>query len=213
MRRAFLLLAATGMVLMLGAGSAFAAPGNNGTIKIDGVEFDSHPDNEPHVGCTFQVDWYGYDEGDLYSDVLFQANAPTPTGNTDITLLTDRVFIGEDDATGGGSEAGLDASVEYTLDFTGIAPHPNQGYHVKLTINAEGSIGADTKYKVFWVTGCAYPPVPDQSSGIAAPTSPFTAVPFDQGGSPMWPALLGLSVVALGGGYAVRRMNRRGATS
>lgn len=29
-------------------------PGNNGTIKIDDVPFDDHPDNEPHVGCTFQ---------------------------------------------------------------------------------------------------------------------------------------------------------------
>ena len=29
-----------------------------------------------------------------------------------------------------------------------------QGFHVKLTINAEGSQGADVKHKVFWVTGC-----------------------------------------------------------
>ena len=36
-------------------------------------------------------------------------------------------------------------------------PHPIQGYHVKLTVNAPGSIGADTKYKVFWVTGCRGP--------------------------------------------------------
>src|SRR5215468_3744846 len=25
-------------------------PGNDGTVKIDGVAFDDHPDNEPHVG-------------------------------------------------------------------------------------------------------------------------------------------------------------------
>jgi hypothetical protein len=32
---------------------------------------------------------------------------------------------------------------------------------VKLTVNAEGSQGADTKYKVFWVTGCdGYPGYP-----------------------------------------------------
>jgi hypothetical protein len=69
-------------------------------------------------------------------------------------LLTDTVFIGEDDNSGGGSEAGLDASETYTLDLTGIEPHPMQGVHVKLTINAEGSQGADVKHKVFWVTGC-----------------------------------------------------------
>jgi hypothetical protein len=69
-------------------------------------------------------------------------------------LLTDTVFIGEDDNAGGGSQAGLDASATYTLDVDGIQPHPNQGFHVKLTIHADGSQGADTKHKVFWVTGC-----------------------------------------------------------
>ena len=53
------------------AGAQADPPGNNGTVKIDGVEFDDHPDNEPHVGCEFQVDFYGFDEGDLYADVTF----------------------------------------------------------------------------------------------------------------------------------------------
>jgi hypothetical protein len=129
-------------------------PGNNGTIKIDDVEFDDHPNNEPHVGCVFQVDFYGYDEGDLDATVTFEAHPPT--GPVQV-LLTDTVFIGEDDNSGGGSEAGLDASETYTLDVSGIEPHPNQGVHVKLTVNAEGSQGADVKHKVFWVTGCEVP--------------------------------------------------------
>jgi hypothetical protein len=54
-------------------------------------------------------------------------------------LLTDTVFIGEDDDSGGGSEDGLDARQTYRLDFTGITAHPEQGFHVKLTVNAEGS--------------------------------------------------------------------------
>jgi hypothetical protein len=126
-------------------------PGNNGTVKIDGTPFDDAPNNEPHVGCSFQVDFYGYDEGDLDATVTFEAHPPT--GPVQV-LLTDTVFIGEDDNSGGGSEAGLDASETYTLDFDGIQPHPNQGFHVKLTINAEGSQGADVKHKVFWVRGC-----------------------------------------------------------
>jgi hypothetical protein len=137
------------------AGLAAAAPnppGNNGTIKVDGIPFDDAPDNEPHVGCTFQVDFYGFDQGDLFADVTFEAHPPT--GPVQV-LLTDTVFIGEDDNAGGGSQAGLDASQTYTLDFDGIQPHPNQGFHVKLTIHADGSQGADTKHKVFWVTGCA----------------------------------------------------------
>jgi hypothetical protein len=139
---------------VLFSGLASAAPnppGNNGTIKVDREPFDDAPDNEPHVGCTFQVDFYGYDEGDLSAEVTFESHPPT---GPVVTLLTDEVFIGEDDNAGGGSEAGLDASETYTLDFDGIEPHPNQGFHVMLTINAEGSQGADVKHKVFWVTGC-----------------------------------------------------------
>jgi hypothetical protein len=146
---------------MLLGGTATAAPnppGNNGTIKIDDTPFDDAPNNEPHVGCAFQVDFYGYDEGDLTADVTFEAQPPTLRDDADQVLLTDTVFIGEDDNSGGGSEAGLDASSTYTLDFTGMEPQPQQGFHVKLTINAEGSQGADVKHKVFWVTGCETPP-------------------------------------------------------
>jgi hypothetical protein len=140
-------------------------PGNNGTIKVDDSPFDDAPNNEPHVGCTFQVDFYGYDEGDLEATVTFEAHPPT--GDRQL-LLTDTVFIGEDDNSGGGSEAGLDASETYTLDLTGIQPHPNQGVHVKLTINAEGSKGADVKHKVFWVSGCEIP-------GTTTTTKPTTS--------------------------------------
>src|SRR4030095_2420441 len=84
----------------------------------------------------------------------------------------DTVFIGEDDNSGGGSEAGLDASETYTLDLTGIEPHANQGVHVKLTINAEGSQGADVKHKVFWVTGCAPSPTTTTKPGATTITKP-----------------------------------------
>ncbi|MGI8518875.1 MAG: hypothetical protein ACR2ME_11170 [Acidimicrobiia bacterium] len=136
------------------ASSAPNPPGNNGTVKIDGLAFDDHPGNEPHVGCTFQVDFYGYDEGDLFADVTFAVQPPT--GPFEV-ILTDEVFIGEDDNSGGGSEAGLDASETYTLDLSAYDPHPQQGWHIKLTVNADGSQGADVKHKVFWVTGCEPP--------------------------------------------------------
>jgi hypothetical protein len=78
-------------------------------------------------------------------------------------LSEDGIFIGEDSAAGGGSTAGLDASRTYDLSAaiaaTGTAPHPQQGWHIGLTVNADGSIGADVKHKEFWVTGCGgYPP-------------------------------------------------------
>jgi hypothetical protein len=160
-RRLLVVIAALSAVatamFLAGAGSASAGPnppGNNGTVKIDDTPFDDLPNNEPHVGCKFQVDFYGYDKGDLHAKVIFEAHPPTLREGDDQVLLTDTVFIGEDDNSGGGSEAGLDASQTYRLDLAGIEPQPNQGVHVKLTIHAKGSQGADVKHKVFWVTGC-----------------------------------------------------------
>jgi hypothetical protein len=126
-------------------------PGNNGTIKVDGVEFDQHPNNEPHPGCVFEIDFYGFDEG-TSADLEFRAHPPTGTE----LILEDTVDLGDTNASGGGSEAGFDvSSAQYDLGTDGLLddfePHPQQGYHIKLTIHAEGSQGADTKHKVFWV--------------------------------------------------------------
>jgi hypothetical protein len=162
------LLVAGSLTFAQMAGAATNPAGNNGTIKVDREPFDDAPNNEPHVGCSFQVDFYGYDQGDLNATVTFTAHPPT--GDEQV-LLTDTVFIGQDDNSGGGSEAGLDASKTYTLDLTGIAPHPNQGVHVKLTINAEGSQGADTKHKVFWVTGCQTSPTTSSTVGSTTTTT------------------------------------------
>jgi LPXTG-motif cell wall-anchored protein len=150
-------------------------PGNNGTVKIDGIDFDDHPDNEPHVGCVFQVDWYGFDEGeDLFSDVTFEVHPPT--GSPEV-ILTDEVFIGEDDNSGGGSEAGLDASATYDLTsvLQGFEPHPQQGWHIKLTVNNDGSQGADVKHKVFWVSGCETPPTTTTSTSTSTTEAPTTS--------------------------------------
>ena len=150
-------------------GASADPPGNNGTVKIDGIAFDDHPDNEPHVGCVFQVDWYGFDAGDLFSDVTFEVHPPT--GKPEV-ILTDEVFIGEDDNSGGGSEAGLDASATYDLTalLWGFEPHPHQGWHIKLTVNNDGSQGADVKHKVFWVSGCETPPTTTTTTSTT-PTS------------------------------------------
>ncbi|HEX8802965.1 MAG TPA: LPXTG cell wall anchor domain-containing protein, partial [Acidimicrobiales bacterium] len=163
-------LAATAIAGAGPAGAQVNPPGNNGTVKIDGVAFDDHPDNEPHVGCEFQVDLYGYDEGDLQATVTFEAVAPTAGGE----LVSDVVDIGGDPA-GGGTD--LDASATYDLTdaLAGIEPHPQQGWHVRLTINAEGAQGADVKHKVFWVTGCETPPTTPETTPTTKP--PETTMP------------------------------------
>lgn len=140
------------------AGAAASDPaGNNGTIKIDGVTLDDAPDNEPHPGCNFEVDFYGFDEGPgLNATVTFAVHNAT-RGDDVLDVDPAVVFIGEDANDGGGSEAGLDASQGYNLyqalTHGGYDPG-RMGYHIKLTVHADGSIGADTKHKVFWVTDC-----------------------------------------------------------
>jgi hypothetical protein len=161
-----------GAALLVAASSGATAqdpPGNNGTVKVDGVEFDSHPDNQPHVGCTFEIDFYGFDEGDLEATVLFEAVPPTGDGE----LLTDVVAIGEDPASGG---VDLDASEEYDLtdQLAQHEPHAQQGWHVRLTVHADGSQGADTKFKEFWVTGCESPPSPTSTTTSTSTTSTTT---------------------------------------
>ena len=104
-------------------------------------------------------------------------------------LLTDEVFIGEDPA-GGGTD--LDASETYDLTaaLAGFEPHPIQGFHVKLTVNAEGSQGADVKHKVFWVT-CEKPPPTTSTSSTTSTTKPdkprrssSRSTPFSSGDQP-----------------------------
>ncbi len=181
-RSAGLFIITLSMLLALVVAAPVAAKnpaGNNGTVKIDGLDWDNHPDNEPHVGCTFEVDFHGFDEGDLWADVIFEAHPPTGLG----VLLTDTIFIGGDDNSGGGSAAGWDASRQYDLTaaLSAYPVHPQQGYHVKLTIHADGSHGADTKHKVYWVGPCE----PDVviNPHVNPPANPPANPPNDGGGS------------------------------
>src|ERR687892_506859 len=80
-------LGAAGLSTAVPASAQGGPPGNNGTVKVDGIEFDDHPNNEPHVGCEFQIDFYGYDEGDLSAAVTFEAQPPTTRDGDDQVLL------------------------------------------------------------------------------------------------------------------------------
>src|SRR3954454_2169664 len=138
------------------AGAAFAGgnpPGANGTVKIDGQPFDTAPDNQPHVGCVFQVDFYGFDQGAYNANVNFTMQPPS--GRREV--LNDTVFVGEDPA-GGGTD--LDAESTYDLNMLVYSSerHPKQGFHVKLTVSAPQADGKiATKYKTFWLTDCVDP--------------------------------------------------------
>ena len=195
----------------------------NGIIEVDGQEFETDPGNEPHVGCVFQVDFKNYDRGDTYADVRFELQPPTTEPENTMRVRGDvRPHIGED---GAGGQDDLDAQERYVLSFSG--PPEEKGYHVKLTINAEGTTRADKRYKVYWVD-CPRrfevepPPSPSPSPSppqvvptainggttSASPGGDVTAVPADGGSFGLWALLLAVLTVAATSGAAVAGSRR-----
>jgi hypothetical protein len=149
------------------AGAASNPPGNNGTVKIHDMLLDNSSSNKPHPeACPFTVAFFGFDKGDV-AKVTFEAWPPTPKGESEV-LLTDTVNIGADDNSGGGSPAGFDGDKAYELDFGDIEPQPQQGFHVKLTVEVtspDSTTPKFNKYKVFWAQPC------QESAGTTSTTS------------------------------------------
>lgn len=168
------------------------APGNNGTVKVgDETDLDEErPENDPHLPCTFDVQWYGYDSGwgPLTAEVAFSLQAPTDeAAGVAMTLEsgnTSPTFTGNGGQPGAGD--GRDHLEWYTLAFTG-EPHPQQGYHVRVTVDTPHSKGSTTKSKVFWVGPC------DDEQPVTAPgaggettgtSTPVTETPGEVATSP-----------------------------
>jgi hypothetical protein len=153
MWRSVIVIAGTLCMIGVAAGAAMAGdpPGNNGTVKVDGA-FLAGENNDAHVGCEFQIDFFGFDQGVPDATVTLELQPPTGGGQ----VWSGIAFIGGDPAGGGtdydGSLAVNDLSDQ--LAASGVPADPNQGFHVSLTVNAPGSIGADTKHKTFWVSDC-----------------------------------------------------------
>ena len=154
-RAVFAVLAVALVALAAVATAALGADpkGANGTVKLDGRPFDTHPDNQPHVGCIFQVDFYGFDKGNYNAKVTFTIHPPSGKGRT---IRTDTVFVGEDRA-GGGTD--LDAQRTYDLNMDVFARERHkQGFHIKLLVEAPGAGGKIAKkQKVFWARDCIDP--------------------------------------------------------
>ena len=178
-----------GLAALVCLGAATAVPlahadaqdpkGNNGTVKVAPYgDIDSIPNNTPHVGCTFQLEWYGFDAG-VTSTVLFEEQPPTT--DVGMSVSGDTTVVLDDDPGAGAGNDGFDGSQAYTLSFTGD-PHPQQGYHVRLTINTPESKGADVKHKVFWVEGCTPPTTPPPTTPSTPTTTP--AVPTTPAATP-----------------------------
>ena len=197
-RKAFGTVLAGGVaVVVLGAvgdpaGAQTDPGGGNGTIKIDGVEFDRHPDNEPKPGCSFQVDFYGFDVDDLYADVVFTGQGATGGG----TIESGRVELDRDANDGGGSEGGIDGAATFDLTAELTAPGApfslgeDGRYQVRVDITVfqdDGAGGVEqeaAKTKVFKLPACAQSTPPNEQ-----PPPPGGGTPTEvSGGSTPRPA-------------------------
>jgi hypothetical protein len=134
-------------------------PGNNGTVFIHDVAGDHSPHNVPHVGCTFYVDFFGFDSNQSLT-TTFVGQAPT---GKDVALPSGD-WTGQMPANNaGGAGNDFDWEQPFTLDTSVLgAPQAQQGYHVKLTVST-GEPGG-VKHKVFWVAPC-------QSTTTSSPTT------------------------------------------
>ena len=146
-------------------------PGNNGTVKIqEAGQPDEIPDNDPHVGCIFNIEFRGYDQGNLNATWSLDGHPPSAPKDTPLTGGT--LAIGGDAAGGANDLDGLVTVDLSQVDLSGLTEHPQQGYHLKLTVHADGSKGSDVKHKVFWVKGCTPPPPPPPPPQDGGPPPP-----------------------------------------
>ncbi|MGY2702314.1 hypothetical protein [Nocardioides sp. HB32] len=168
-------------LLVLGAPSANAAGGNKGSLKVSEVGGAADESNDPHVGCTFDLQWYGFQRSS--ATVTFASQAPTKSAVITKVAGPDAVELG---AAASGST--MNTTRTYTLRFTGADPQANQGYHVKVTTRAAGANGAETKYKVFWVS-CDRADATDPGTTDPGTTDPGTTDPgtTDPGTGPTEP--------------------------
>lgn len=194
-------------------------PGTNGTVKIDGVPFDDGINNEPHVGCQFQVTFHGFDL-DQHATLTFSAQPPTTPRETLLTV--ENVVISTTPAAG----AARDPDKTFTfsdadLGLSRFTPQPQQGYHVKLVVDILGSPGY-AKQKVFWVQPCVVPTSPSSSISASSSVPPSSSTPpggnggngGGNGGLPITgPAAGGIALgglVLLGAGTTLLILRRRG---
>lgn len=134
--------------------------GNNGIIKVDGLPFDTSHGNEPHVRCGFRLNFWGFDQGQR-ANVTFSGQSPTRTG----TLLSYRNVLISDTPAGGGNDLesfhipATGALTAAALGLGSATPHPKQGYHLRVEVNALNADGSSVpggaKSKVFWLEPCA----------------------------------------------------------
>ncbi len=214
--------AVVGAVTIAGASAAWADPGgNNGTVKIQMQDVDGIA-NDPHVPCDFQVAFFGFDEGQE-ATITFTIHPPSGGGGD--VLLSETQTVSDDAAGGGLNDPDAVFVYSGTDDFVGLFnffAQPQQGFHVKLTIESAGVPGGK-KHKVFWLQCVPTSPSPSPSKTPPPTTTQPPSTTQPPATTPAAEALpvtgLGLAgliatgVALVGGGAALLFLRRRRAAS
>ncbi len=125
---------------------------NSGMIKvIEPGAANEVPDTDPKLStCSVEVEFYNFNNTvDMNASVVFTPQAPTASSIITVSGASQSpAIVGDGDSDGEGSND-FDGSFVYTLAFTGT-PQAQQGYKVKLDVDAQGTNGG-TKTKVFYM--------------------------------------------------------------
>jgi hypothetical protein len=122
--------------------------------KVDRVPFDDHPDNQPHVGCVFQIDFYGFDQGDLNAEVTFEAQPPTLRRGTSAKCCSRHGVHRPRTTTPAVERGGPRRLGDLHTGLHRHHPHERPGLPRQADRPRRRLLGADTKYRCFWVDGC-----------------------------------------------------------
>ncbi|WP_433286435.1 LPXTG cell wall anchor domain-containing protein [Micromonospora sp. CA-244673] len=211
--------------------------GDNGTVKIDGTPFSDKVDNQPHVTCDFELEFFNFDK-DQKADITLWAQAPSATPKDKVVWSKKNVVISTDPASG--AENDHDAVISLSskdLDLAGLTLHPKQGYHLKLDVDLTDGRSSAGKHKVFWLKPCESPgnpttptpstpggetptPTPGGSENPSGTPAPGTSAGGGQGGGSGTEGGLPLTGVAatsislaglalIGGGVLLMTLRRR----
>lgn len=112
---------------------------NSGTIKVSAIGTPADPSNEPHPGCAFRVDLYGFRAAQY--DLTISLHAPTGSGE----LLSDSITVTED-------AQGNELNLTRTYDVAELLPASEDGrWHLRVELKKEGSPGNGAKTKMLWL--------------------------------------------------------------
>ncbi|MEO3780870.1 LPXTG cell wall anchor domain-containing protein [Micromonospora sp. B11E3] len=127
--------------------------GDNGTVKIDGQPFTDKVDNQPHVTCEFELEFFNFDTNQK-ADITLTSQPPSTPRK--VVWSVQNKIVSTDPAAG--AENDHDEVIRLSaadLDLAGVTAHDKQGYHLKLDVDLVDGRSSDAKHKVFWLKPCS----------------------------------------------------------